>query len=102
MIADLNISVRASRSSNYCALAHKIGLELIGLLLARQERMGSSAGNLQLTRSHRPVLLLYCLSTRAGAPTAMEKSGIERFTTELAPMTQCWPIVTPGRTTTFS
>src|ERR1035441_9899229 len=55
-----------------------------------------------LTRSHTPVSALYRLITRAGAPTATQKSGIERLTTELAPMTQCLPMVTPGRTTTFS
>ena len=35
--------------------------------------------------------------TRAGLPTATQKSGISPVTTEPAPMTVCFPIAAPGQ-----
>ena len=41
-------------------------------------------------------------STRAGAPAAIEYGGMSVVTTELAPITQRSPIVTPLVTTTLA
>ena len=38
--------------------------------------------------------------TRAGAPTATQKSGKSPVTTELAPIATFLPILDPGKTTT--
>ena len=44
---------------------------------------------------------MICLITRAGAPTAIEYGGRSRLTTELAPITQRSPTVTPLVMTTL-
>lgn len=49
------------------------------------------------TVTHRFLSKSYRLIILAGAPTATEKGGISRLTTEFAPMTECLPMVTLGK-----
>jgi hypothetical protein len=50
-------------------------------------------------RTHSPFSGLYCIMTLAGLPTATQKAGTLFVTTEPAPITELFPIVTPGKTT---